>query len=205
MNAGVHALSRHAGEDLVDELLEVSIDYFCVSMDAKELNLATEMSTWMANVHVQARLSRRRALKRMRKVSVVHDFGACLCRCSDRLWERDAAEAVARKRGPVLGLASTCSWRRIRPRSRDSGIPARSAPSTNMASTLPFDTGARMLQLPADTHALHPRATSSIVHRSLCVCCHDQRATADCGPGLWLHTSIMCNDAGMLWPDRRAS
>ena len=118
MNAGVHALSRHAGEDLVDELLEVSIDYFCVSMDANELNLATEMNTWMANV--QARLSRRRALKRMRKVSVVHDFGACLCGCSDHIWERDAAEAGARKRGPVLGLASTCSWRRICPRSRDS-------------------------------------------------------------------------------------
>ena len=60
MNASVNALSRHAGEDLVDEpLLKVSIDDFCVSMDAMELNLATEMSTWMANV--QARLIRRRA------------------------------------------------------------------------------------------------------------------------------------------------
>lgn len=97
-------------------MLKVCIDDFCVSMDATELNLATEMSTWMANV--QARLSRRRALKRMRKVSVVHNFGACLCGCSDHLWELDAAEARARKRGPVL--ASTCSWRRIRPRSCDS-------------------------------------------------------------------------------------
>jgi hypothetical protein len=90
VNASVHALSRHAGEDLVDELLlKVFIDDFCVIMDAKELNLATEMSTWMANV--QARLIRRRALKRKRRVSVVHNFGACLCGCSDHLWERDAA------------------------------------------------------------------------------------------------------------------
>lgn len=84
---------------------------------------------------VEARLSRRRALKRMRKVSVVHDFGACVCGCSDHLWDQDAAEARARKcrpdqtasnelsrrnmeTRPVLAL--TCSWRRVRPRNNDS-------------------------------------------------------------------------------------
>lgn len=62
-------------------------------MNAEELNLATELSLWTATV--QARLSRRRALKRMRKAPIVHNFGACLCGCSDHLWERDDALSSA--------------------------------------------------------------------------------------------------------------
>ena len=87
-------ISPHAGKSINDEKHEFLIDVLCVSMDAEELKLATEMSSWMATV--QAQLSRRRALKRRRKDSVVHDFGSCLCGCSDHLWQQDAAEAHAR-------------------------------------------------------------------------------------------------------------
>ena len=89
----------HAGTSINDEKHESLIDvlWMSMAMDAEELKLATEMSSWMAMV--QAQLSRRRALKRRRKVSVVHDFGACLCGCSDfgnRMLQKRMPSSVGR-------------------------------------------------------------------------------------------------------------
>tara|TARA_B110000046_G_C12939569_1_gene375158 strand:- start:323 stop:880 length:558 start_codon:yes stop_codon:yes gene_type:complete len=164
-----------ADEYIHNETLKLSTDGFCVNMDVEELKLATDMSYWMAKV--QAQLSRRRHIKRMRKALVVHNFGACLCGCSDHLWEQDTAEARARKRrqvlasmahGVVFALAAvTLEIHSQRPR-------------TNRASVSPFATVVHMLMLPAAC-VLEPRAKASF---SVCAWL-PHPATAD-----WLHTSI---------------
>ena len=59
------ALSPYAGEYLINKKLFLSIDLFRSRMDAEELRLATEMSSWMATVEarltVGAALSSRQA------------------------------------------------------------------------------------------------------------------------------------------------
>ena len=114
----------HAGEELsIDASTEDALDaeWLCdlyeFAFSGEELSPPSSTSDNLGTRRGRKSISRKRtrrkskSTRRKQEQQVVHDFGACLCGCSDHLWAAEAREPWL-PRNLDLPRAANPSWRR---------------------------------------------------------------------------------------------
>ena len=114
MHAGEELSTDASTEDALDA--EWLYDLYEFAISGEELSppsTGDSLSTRRGRKSTTRKSTRRKSksTRRKQEPQVVHDFGACLCGCSDHLWAAEAREPWL-PRNLDLPRAANPSWRR---------------------------------------------------------------------------------------------